>query len=87
MHPAHPVSLHVLDPLQRLALGVDHERPAVALGDDGPVLGGEGVGGQALDVPVPYHGGLGQEIGGGEVWGAGDVQLADLENKRMGNTM
>ena len=52
--------------------------PPVACGNNDPVLSGEGVRGQPLDVPVPHDGGLGQERGKGEVGGAGDAQLTNL---------
>ena len=42
----------------------------VAAGDDDAVLGGECVGGQTLDVPVPHGGGPGQEAGETEARGA-----------------
>ena len=50
----------------------------VAAGDDDSVLSGEGVGGQALDVPVPHHGGSGQEAGETEARGAWHLQLTHL---------
>ena len=46
--------LHAPHPLVRLALRVDHERPAVAARDDHAVLGREQVGGQALQLPAAH---------------------------------
>lgn len=56
-------AFHILDPLDSLALRIDHERPTRAAMHDYAVLGAEQVGGQALDVPLAHLGRLGQKVG------------------------
>ena len=75
---SHPMPLHVLDPLDGLALRVHHQRPAVTGGHYHTVLRGEGIGRQTLDIPVSDGCRLPQESGKGEVGGTGDLQLANL---------
>ena len=69
---------HVLDPLEGLSLGVDHEGPAPATRDDDAVLSGELVVGQALDVPVADLGTLHHEVAEVKVGAHRDGQLLDL---------
>lgn len=38
----------------------------VAPSDDDAIFSGEGIRGQPLDVPVPYFGGIGQEVVNGK---------------------
>jgi len=45
---------HVLDPLERLALWVDHEWPSSTTSYYHSILGGEAITWKTLDVPVPY---------------------------------
>ena len=70
--------LHVLDPLDGLALWVDHEGPAGAPGDNHAVLGGESVAWQTLDVPVSHHGRLHHKLTEVKVGTAGDPKLTYL---------
>ena len=69
--------LHLLDPLVRLALRVDHERPAAAARDDDAVLGAEVVRGQPLDVPVAHVRGVREEVREVEVVRHGHAVVLD----------
>eukprot|EP00906_Rhabdomonas_costata_P038031 RCo053674 len=70
--------LHHLDPLQGLALGVDHQWPAVTARDQHPVLRAEVIARQTLDLPVADLCGLGQEVDHAERSGHRDRQLPNL---------
>ena len=77
--------LHILDPLDGLSLGVHHQRPSTALGDDDAILSGESIRGETFDVPVPHFGGVGQERGKGEVGGTRNSQFSHLQQKCVEN--
>eukprot|EP00962_Isochrysis_galbana_P028266 scaffold8907_cov105-Isochrysis_galbana.AAC.3 len=77
-HHLEPVGLlHVADPLVGLLLRVNHQRPAGAARDGDAILGREGVGRQALDVPVAHVLRVGQKIAKVKVFRAGDREPAD----------
>ena len=76
---AYPLRFHVPDPLDGLTLRVNHERPPAPPGDDGSVLGGEGIVRQPLNVPVshlcrPHH-----KLTEIKVRATRDLQLTDLK--------
>ena len=50
------------DPLHALKLGVDHQRPALAVGQDGSVLRGHAVAGELLVVPDGHLAMTGREV-------------------------
>ena len=85
-----PGLLHALDPLVGLALGVDAQRPASGLEYDYGVFGGEGVGGQAVDVPGADLHRVSQHLlqreglldGDGEFDAPGHPLLGDLRAER-----
>ena len=52
--PSHPGVFHVLDPLNGLSLGVDHERPACSPGHQDTVLCRERVAWETADGPLPH---------------------------------
>ena len=64
-------------------LRVDHEWPACAARDHDPVLCGEAVGGQPLDVPVAHILGVRQEQSKVKVLRRGDVQRLDLQGTKF----
>ena len=69
------LAVAVLDPLDALQLGVHDEGPALAGGEDGGVLRGHPVGGQALVLPGGHVGVVHQHGQGVEVSGHGDGDL------------
>ena len=66
----YPFSLHVFDPLERLSLWIDHQRPPATTGHYDTVLRGEPVAGQTLDVPVSHSRRFNHEVTEIKVWAA-----------------
>ena len=71
-------AFHVLDPLECLALRVDHERPAAAAGDDDAVLRREPVARQALDVPVAHARRVHHKLAHLELFADRNLELLEL---------
>lgn len=69
------------DPFNPLQLGVHHEGPALAAGEDGGVLGGHAVGRQALVLPSRYVGVVRQHGQRVEGWSDRDRHLGGEEER------
>ena len=76
-------AFHVLDPLERLALRVDHQRPSASARDDDAVLRGEAVARQALDVPVAHARRVHHELAELELVADRDLELLELPDPRV----
>jgi len=71
-------TLHVFDPLERLALRVNHQRPSAASRDDDSVLRREPVARKSLDVPVPHARRVHHEVAELELLADRNLELLQL---------
>lgn len=78
---SYSLPLHVLDPLGRLALRVDHEGPAPPASHDDAVLRAEGVARETAQVPIAHRRLLHHQLAEVEVRAARHPQLQNLRSK------
>mmetsp|Transcript_88795 Transcript_88795/g.236358 ORF Transcript_88795/g.236358 Transcript_88795/m.236358 type:complete len:236 (+) Transcript_88795:3089-3796(+) len=61
-HRLHQPCVALLDPFDPLELGINHQRPSCAVGNDGPVLNGNTVRWQALSIPSSNSGRVAKQV-------------------------
>lgn len=79
-------SVSVLDPLDPLQLGVHHERPALAVGEDGGILHRHAVCGEALVPPGSHDRVICQHPQWVQGWGDWDGNLWKTHSQCVANT-